>query len=459
LNFLSLAFVAFLALTFLIYWHLPRQWRAGFLILASMAYYGIYSPAFLLHFVAVIAVNYVFAVQIQRSRSKTLVGMAVAANILHLAFFKYFNSVFALVAPQGVVQPEWFKIVMPLAISFYTFQFIAFLVDVYRTNAADAAPGTAIKPEAGRFFLFMLFFPHLISGPILRAADFYKQIGQEVESRDMQVRGLYLIALGLTKKLFIADVLGYLVNPVYKNPGDYGSADALAAILGYTAQLYCDFSGFIDIARGIGKLFGYSLPQNFNSPYFATSFSEFWNRWHMTLSKFIRDCIYIPLGGNRVSQARQYFNLMTAMVLSGIWHGETANFLLWGALHGAYLAGEKLIGLSKAPANHVTWLVRNLWVVLGWSFSLVFFRAPDFKTALVVLGQIFTFKQASLTLSLVFALILLTWFVQYLELRRERLLAFALPRAAYVVPLLLVIIYFLISRVQIPNEAFIYVQF
>ena len=240
-----------------------------------MAYYGIYSPAFLLHFVAVIAVNYLFAVQIQRTRSKTLVGIAVAANILHLAFFKYFNSVFALVAPQGAALPEWFKIVMPLAISFYTFQFIAFLVDVYRSNAADAPPGAAIKPEPGRYFLFMLFFPHLISGPILRAADFYRQIGQEVASRDMQVRGLYLVALGLIKKLFIADVLGYLVNPVFKNPAEYGSADALAAILGYTAQLYCDFSGFIDIARGIGKLFGYSLPQNFNSPYFSNyNFNE-----------------------------------------------------------------------------------------------------------------------------------------------------------------------------------------
>ncbi|MBL8033314.1 MAG: MBOAT family protein [Leptospiraceae bacterium] len=461
MNFLSLAFVAFVAVSLLIYWHIPRKWRVGFLIFASAAYYGLYSPAFLLHFVTVIALNYLVAVRLHAQPGRALIGVAVALNIAHLAFFKYFNSLFGLLAPQGTLLPDWFKIVMPLAISFYTFQFIAFLVDVYRSATGDAGGKTPapIAVEPGRFLLFMLFFPHLISGPILRAADFYRQVGSETASRDMQNRGLFLIALGLTKKLFIGDVLGYLINPVFKNPADYGSADALAAMLGYTAQLYCDFSGFIDIARGVAKLFGYDLPQNFNSPYFSTSFSEFWNRWHMTLSKFIRDCIYIPLGGNRVSQARQYFNLMTAMILSGIWHGETLNFLLWGALHGAYLAAEKLLSLSKTPASKPAWLVRNIWVILGWSFSLVFFRAPDFASALTLIGKLFVAKQATLTLSLVFTLIALTWFVQYLELRRDTVLAFSLPRAAFVLPVLLVVIYFLISRVQIPNEAFIYVQF
>jgi D-alanyl-lipoteichoic acid acyltransferase DltB (MBOAT superfamily) len=450
MNFLSLAFLGFVILTFLIYWNLPHRLRAGFLTLASLFYYGVYSPTFLAHFIAVIGLNFVIASALAKNRSRSLVTMGVILNLLHLIFFKYFNSLFALLLPSVAAESS-FRVIMPLAISFYTFQFIAFQVDCYR--------GQVSRVEPVRYALFMLFFPHLISGPILRSGDLYSAIGNETESREMQNRGLYLIALGLFKKLLIADVIGYLVNPVFKSPGEYGTFDILAAILGYTVQLYCDFSGFIDIARGISKLFGYDLPVNFRSPYFAASFSEFWNRWHITLSRFIRDYIYIPLGGNRVSPARQYFNLMLAMVLSGLWHGETLNFLLWGALHGAYLAGEKLGGLAKEPANRATWLLRNLWVVGGWAFSLVFFRAADFPSALTLLRQLASFQPATLNIALIFALIVLAWLVQYAEARRETLLSFALPRAAYLLPLVLVFIYVIIIRIQIPNEAFIYVQF
>jgi len=450
MNFLSLAFLGFVTLSFVIYWNLPRRLRVGFLVLASIFYYGAYSPAFLAHFLAVIGLNFVIAVALAKNRSRALVTLGVGFNLLHLVFFKYFNSLFALLLP-GAAAESSFKVIMPLAISFYTFQFIAFQVDCYRGQVGSV--------EFLRYALFMLFFPHLISGPILRSGDLYAAIGNETESREMQTRGLYLIALGLFKKLLIADVIGYLVNPVFKSPAEYGAIDTVTAILGYTVQLYCDFSGFIDIARGIAKLFGYDMPVNFRSPYFAASFSEFWNRWHITLSKFIRDYIYIPLGGNRVSPRRQYFNLMLAMILSGIWHGETINFLLWGALHGVYLTAEKLIGLGKEPANKTTWLLRNLWVVGGWAFSLVFFRAADFPSALALLQQLVTFKGATLNVVLIAVLIVLTWLVQYAEARRETLLGFALPRAVYILPLILIFLYVIIVRIQIPNEAFIYVQF
>lgn len=448
MNFLSLQFLAFCALCFFIYWNLPRALRPGFLIAASLLYYGAYSLAFLAHFVLAITINYFLAQAVAKSKSRVLTAVGVSLNIAHLAFFKYFNSFFALLFPQANMD---FKIAMPLAISFYTFQFIAFLVDCYR--------GQVARVEPLRYALFMLFFPHLISGPILRSHDFYAAIGNETASREMQVRGLYLIALGLCKKLAIADVLGYLINPVFKAPQNYGGFDVLAAIFGYTAQLYCDFSGFIDIARGIAKLFGYDMPVNFRSPYYAASFSEFWNRWHITLSKFIRDYIYIPLGGNRVAPARQYFNLMAAMVLSGIWHGETLNFLLWGALHGVYLAAEKLVALGKDVQNRQVWFIRNLWVVLGWSFSLIFFRAPDFATALSLIQRLFTSSAPILNVGLLFALVAFTWCVQYAEESREKILSVTLPRAAYILPLLLLLVYALIVRIQIPNEAFIYVQF
>lgn len=452
MNFISLAFLAFFILTFFVYWQLPQRARVGFLIFASLFYYGFYSPVFLLHFVLVILVNYLLVRQISATGSRGLLTTAVALNILHLVFFKYFNSAIQLIAPvTGIADPAALKIAMPLAISFYTFQFIAFQVDAYRKQVE--------RIEAPRFFLFMLFFPHLISGPILRSSDFYRQIGNETLSQEGQTRGAYLIALGLIKKLFIADVIGYLINPVFKAPADYGTIDTLIAIFGYSAQIYCDFSGFIDIARGMAKLFGYDMPNNFRSPYFSTSFSELWTRWHITLSVFIREYIYFPLGGNRVSQARQYFNLMTAMVLSGLWHGETLNFLVWGFLHGLYLCAEKILKVGKAPQNNTWWYIRNAWVVIGCSFAFVFFRAADFKSATLVISQVFVWKASTLTWSLALSLIALTWVVQYLEMKRDALLAYLIPRSKVFIPALMSLIIFLIARVQIPNEAFIYVQF
>lgn len=426
--------------------------RVGFLIAASLFYYGFYSPAFLAHFLAVIGVDFFLARWLLKNRRRSLIAFVVAANVLHLAFFKYFNAVAVLMVPAGgLADPAALKIVMPLAISFYTFQFIAFQVDIYRGQVENVEPG--------KFFLFMLFFPHLISGPILRSSDFYRNIGHEEESREGQTRGVYLVALGLMKKLFIADVLGYLINPVFKSPAEYGTIDALLAIFGYSAQIYCDFSGFIDIARGMAKLFGYDMPVNFRSPYFSTSFSELWTRWHITLSVFIREYIYFPLGGNRVGVARQYFNLMTAMVLSGIWHGETLNFLIWGALHGIYLCIEKILKVGKVPASPVWWLVRNTWVVVGWSFAFVFFRAADFPSAIALIARVFSYQAVALNAVLVLVLITLTWLIQYFEIRRDAVLSWLLPRARFVMPVLAVLIWFLISRVQIPNEAFIYVQF
>jgi len=437
MNFLSLIFLAFFIATFVIYWNIPRRARVGFLIFASLFYYGFYSLPFLAHFVCAIAINYFIARALSQNKSRVLVGFSVALNVAHLAFFKYAGGFTGLF--------------MPLAISFYTFQFIAFQVDVFRDKVE--------KVSAPNYFLFMLFFPHLISGPILRSSDFYQQIGNETLSREGQTRGLYLIALGLVKKLAIADVLGYLINPVFKAPAEYGSIDSLLAIFGYAAQIYCDFSGFIDIARGMAKLFGYDMPVNFRSPYFSTSFSELWTRWHITLSAFIREYIYFPLGGNRVGPARQYFNLFVAMVLSGIWHGETINFLIWGILHGAFLCVEKILKFGKTPEHKFTWLVRNLWVVVGWSFAFVFFRASDLKTANTLIAQVFAWKAVQLNAVLVLALIAMTWFVQYLETRRDALLTILIPRAKYWVPALMLLIWFLISRIQIPNEAFIYVQF
>jgi alginate O-acetyltransferase complex protein AlgI len=451
-NFLSLIFVAFFIFSFLTYWNLPKRFRVFFLIAVSVFYYGFYSLPFLLHFLIVIAINYLLARRIAASGSRATLIFGVAVNILHLVFFKYANSAIALIAPHtGIAAPATLKIMMPLAISFYTFQFIAFQVDVFKKQVNEVA--------AGKFFLFMLFFPHLISGPILRSGDFYSQVGNEVESKEGQTRGLYLIALGLIKKLFIADVLGYLINPVFKAPAEYGSIDTLLAIFGYSAQIYCDFSGFIDIARGMAKMFGYDMPVNFRSPYFSTSFSELWTRWHITLSAFIREYIYFPLGGNRVGPARQYLNLFAAMVLSGIWHGETLNFLIWGILHGLFLCVEKILKVGKSPSNSFWWLVRNLWVVIGWSFAFVFFRASDFKSALSIIMQVFVWKAAALTVALVLSLIILTWVVQYLEMRRDVLLGYFIPRAKIWVPVLMLVIIFLIARIQIPNEAFIYVQF
>jgi D-alanyl-lipoteichoic acid acyltransferase DltB (MBOAT superfamily) len=292
--------------------------------------------------------------------------LAVTGNLLALGVFKYYSFFAQAVARVlhdvglGVPYPL-VTIALPVGISFFTFQAISYTVDVRRGLIQPAS----LLDVA----IYLSFFPHLIAGPIVRAREFLPQLSRPRDPGRVAVSaGITLIALGLVKKVMIADYLGRtIVDPVFGAPQAYHGPDALMAAYAYAAQIYCDFSGYTDIAIGLALLLGFVFPQNFNSPYRATGFRDFWRRWHMTLSRFLRDFLYIPLGGSRTrSRLMTYRNLMITMVLGGLWHGAAWTFVLWGGYHGAGLVTEHALGGRVKAPKWLKWLVTFHLIVLGW---------------------------------------------------------------------------------------------
>ncbi len=284
------------------------------------------------------------------------------------------NSV-GLGSPLPLVQ-----IVLPIGISFFTFQAISYVVDVYRGETRAASLGDVAILQA--------FFPHLVAGPIVRANELLPQLRTPRDPREVLAGpGLFLIAGGLVKKTVVADELARnIVDPVFNDPRRTSGLEVLFAIYGFAAQIYCDFSGYTDMAIGTALLLGFQLPQNFNGPYLALSLQDFWRRWHMTLSRWLRDYLYIPLGGNRDGERRTYRNLMLTMLLGGLWHGAAWTFVIWGGIHGGALSAGTL-GRAGAGASFrlpiwLAWLITFHVVCLAW----VFFRSPDLSTAFAMLG-------------------------------------------------------------------------
>ncbi len=262
-------------------------------------------------------------------------------------------------------------IALPIGVSFFTFQAITYVVDVKRRDAEVASTIDVA--------VYISFFPHLVAGPIVRASEFLPQLRKPVDPSRVAVgAGIALVALGLIKKVAIADTLAReIADPVFGAPEAYFAPDVWLAAYAYAAQIYCDFSGYTDMAIGLALLMGFVFPQNFNNPYRALGFRDFWRRWHMTLSRFLRDYLYIPLGGNRKGRVRTYVNLMATMVLGGLWHGASLNFILWGAFHGTGLSAEHAIDgrIGRRTPAWLRWFVVFNLVVLGW----ILFRSLDLE--------------------------------------------------------------------------------
>src|ERR671911_1258278 len=367
----------------------PSAWRP-FILAASYFYYGWVDWRWVLLLVASSVVN-TFAAQViarspSRSNRRRALIAAIAFDLLLLGVFKYvgffvdelkgaLDSV-GLGSPLPLVQ-----IVLPIGISFFTFQAISYVVDVYRGDTRAASLGDVAILQA--------FFPHLVAGPIVRANELLPQLRVPRDPRTVLAGpGLFLVAGGLVKKTVVADELARrVVDPVFNDPGAHSGGELLLAFYAFAAQIYCDFSGYTDMAIGLALLLGYVLPQNFNRPYLALSLQDFWRRWHMTLSRWLRDYLYIPLGGNRGGRRRTYRNLMLTMLLGGLWHGAAWTFVIWGGIHGTALSverwgRERWVGF-RLPA-WLAWLVTFHVVCLAW----VFFRSPDLSTAFEMLGQI-----------------------------------------------------------------------
>jgi alginate O-acetyltransferase complex protein AlgI len=409
-SFPTIEFAAFFAVVFVLSWALmphPRAWRP-FILAASYFFYGWVDWRWVLLIVGSSIVN-TFASQViarspsQVTRRRALVG-AIVFDVGLLCVFKYlsfFVSQFddaldsiGLGSPLPLVQ-----IVLPIGISFFTFQAISYVVDVYRGET----PAASLMDVA----ILQAFFPHIVAGPIVRANELLPQLRTPRDPRAVLAGpALFLIVGGIVKKTVIADELARrVVDPVYSDPGAHSGAELLAAFYGFAGQIYCDFSGYTDMAIGLALLLGYQLPQNFNRPYLALSLRDFWRRWHMTLSRWLRDYLYIPLGGNRGGRLRTYRNLMITMLLGGLWHGAAWTFLLWGGIHGAALSAERFarerLGGFRPPA-WAAWLVTFHVVCVAW----VFFRAPDLDTAFGVLGGLGLSGPSPLvTLPLVFLMV------------------------------------------------------
>jgi alginate O-acetyltransferase complex protein AlgI len=361
-----------------------RAWRV-FILVASYVFYGWWDWRFDFLLAASTLVNHFAAVAIHRSsgagRRKALVALAVAFDLGFLAYFKY--SGFFVSQADNLLGTSWIvNVTLPVGISFYSFMAISYVVDTYR--------GVLEPAGLPRFAVFQAFFPHLVAGPIVRGSELLPQLTEPRNPRRVNVARAYvLIVVGLFLKVVIANHLAtHIVDDVFAAPGRHSSLEVLVGIYGYAVQIFADFCGYTNIAIGIALLLGFEFPQNFDAPYTAVTLQDFWRRWHMTLSRWLRDYLYIPLGGNRKGRFATYRNLLLTMLLGGLWHGAAWTFVAWGAIHGTGLAVERALGW-RPTGTAARWAGRLITfhvVCLGW----VFFRADSFHTAGAVLARLFT---------------------------------------------------------------------
>jgi alginate O-acetyltransferase complex protein AlgI len=407
----TIDFAIFFAVVFPVTWVFNghNAWKKWFLVAASYYFYAFWRVEFTLVLLASSTGNYLLALMLGRLADGTprraLLWFGIVVNLGMFGYFKYYNffvaSLINALSSVGLkIEIAFIEVALPLAISFLTFHALSYIIDVYRR---------VLKPSTSLVdvLLYISFFPHLIAGPIVRADKF---LAQTIRSRDSAAikigNSILLILGGLFKKVIIANYLSSeFVNGVFRSPAEYSSLDLILAMYAYALQIYCDFSAYTDIAIGVANLLGYEFPQNFNYPYCALSLHDFWRRWHMSLSSWLRDYVYIPLGGNRFGEFTTCRNIMITMALGGLWHGANYNVLIWGLLHGSALVAERILGMvHRSGAGSVKrsrfdafigWFVTFQFVSVTW----VFFRSPSIEAALTYFSTLFTGTNWSTTVT------------------------------------------------------------
>jgi alginate O-acetyltransferase complex protein AlgI len=403
----SLQFAIFFPIVTLLYFLLPQKLRVPLLLVASCVFYMAFVPKYILILIVLILIDYTAGLFIESAegrRRKALLVVSLCANVSMLAFYKYFNFVNDNVAALAHML-DWnysvssLKVILPIGLSFHTFQSMSYTIEVYRGH---------VKAERSLwvFALYVLFYPQMVAGPIERPQNLLHQFREHHRfTRENFIAGMQLMATGFFKKIVIADRVALVVNSVYAHPGTASGLQLLTATWLFAVQIYCDFAGYTEIARGAAKVMGFDLMVNFNRPYLATSISDFWRRWHISLSTWFRDYLYYPLGGNRRGVARTCFNLSVVFLVSGVWHGANWTFIVWGALHALFITSyvittgprERMLQSmgdgGRKLASIAAWLLTLNLVVLAW----VFFRAASMSDAMLVLGRIFTDFGASTT--------------------------------------------------------------
>lgn len=409
----------FLPMALAIYYAAPRRAQHLLLTLLSYLFYGWANPLFVVLMLGSTLIDYLCGLVISMqvpglrdsrgwllvpggSRTRLQKGALVSSicsNLLLLGFFKYFNfgidSYNTLVTALGLDDAQWqtfFRVTLPLGISFYTFQSMSYSIDVYRGDAR------AIRNFID-FACYVSMFPQLVAGPIIRFQDVADQLERRTYSAEKFARGVAFFALGMAKKILIANPCGKVADLAF-NAGTVQTADAWTGVVGYAFQIYFDFSAYSDMAIGLGLMLGFVFAKNFDSPYQARSITEFWQRWHISLSTWLRDYMYIPLGGNRKGVRRTYVNLATVMVLGGLWHGASWNFVIWGSIHGLMLVFERVQG-KDSPYRHLPGPVRTALTFVIVCFAWVFFRADTLPRALAYCGSLLGIGKAQAGASLI----------------------------------------------------------
>jgi alginate O-acetyltransferase complex protein AlgI len=388
--FSSSTFVFFFLPAVLAAYHLaPRPVRNGLLVVASLGFYAWGAGGFVCALLVSVAVNYLIGARLEQRvdagdtrAAKRLLALGVVLNVALLGWFKYANLAVATwnsgLAGAGLPTLPWAEVLLPIGISFFTFHSLSYLVDVYRGTARHL-----VSPLD--FALYITFFPQLIAGPIVRFHEIRDQLVRRTETFDAFAAGVYRFSFGLAKKVVIADTVAPIANAAFGLPPDQlNTPAAILGLLAYTVQLYFDFSGYSDMALGLALMFGIRFPENFDRPYASRSITEFWRRWHMSLSRWFRDYLYIPLGGNRGSNATTYRNLVIVFLVTGLWHGANWTFVVWGGYHGLLLLLERATGVARGggPRPRAWQPVTIVLVMFGW----VLFRSPSIEHAIGYLG-------------------------------------------------------------------------
>lgn len=398
----SLGFLIFFPIVTLVYFLIPKKCRYLWLLAASYYFYSCWNAQYALLMATSTVITYLSGIVIARVKTDSARKLSVAASfVLNLAILFYFKYFYFTVDNINMVRGFFnlaalkpkFDVILPVGISFYTFQALSYTMDVYRKE---------IEPEKNifRYALFVSFFPQLVAGPIERSKNLLSQLKCEHRFDYNRVRyGLFVMLWGYFLKLVIADRAAIFVNTVYDKSGEFGGSVLAFATILFAVQIYCDFASYSLIAKGAAKVMGFELMDNFRQPYFSTSIAEFWRRWHISLSSWFKDYLYIPLGGNRKGTVRKYFNLMIVFLASGLWHGASWNFVVWGALHGFYqIFGKSTLKLRKSCCsmlgiNRKTSQYRLFQQIKTFSlvtFGWIFFRSKNLAQAVVIIKKIFT---------------------------------------------------------------------
>ncbi len=473
----SFLFLIFFLFVYIVYHSVSVKFKKIVLFFSSILFYSSWDylnfnsniPKFTVHFLIVICINYLFILLIRSSNDnlkKIYFAIIIIANICNLAFFKYFYfgaeivSIFTSNPNFKKEVMEKIPIVLPIAISFYTFQIIAFVVDEYKNQISENA-------NFLDFAVFILFFPQQLAGPILRANDFLPQLKNPVSKiKDEKIiSGISLIGFGLLKKIALADSIAYLIDPVYSNPQVYSWQANLCAFFGFYFQLWGDFSGYSDMARGCGNLLGFDLAKNFTGPSFAQSFKEMWSRWHITLSSFLRDYIYFPLGGSKGSKFRTEFNGILTMVIGGLWHGANWNFIIWGLIIGLSLTIERQIldrfYFWKESRTKFALIFRFIIINLFYCFIAFIFRVQNLSDVSIFWNKLFTLSssnEAKIVYESFIYLSLFFYILQFLEFK-PNWLKDKIKSPVKILVLASLIMLFVISSLSNRQVQFYYFQF